>query len=368
MRDLRVREMTPADCTRVAGIRVRAWQSAYRDLVPRSALDALSVERDTEHRRALLARGDASVVDLVAVGPPPAPSAHGSGDGEVLGRVCHGPYRDGEVRTGDAEVYALYVGPRWFGGGAGHALLTESVRRCAAAGFGRVFLWVLKGNGRARRFYERAGFRADGAEQSTEVDGVAVPEVRYVRELPGRAGSPLLRQPGQGVDGCLGEGRVGEGLVEDRASSGVAECAEAFHAGEGHPAVGVVRAQSAAQGGDQGGHRLGGAQHDEEAHGVQGVGDAEFVGGEGRRRAGRAGVAEAGQGVRGGGAARRVAVVEEQDEGLEGAAVARGPQPEGGQFPGPQRSARCGEDIGQFVEVLRRHELPELRRPARLLP
>lgn len=42
---------------------------------------------------------------------------------------------------------------------------------------------MLKENDRARRFYERAGFRADGAEEPFEVDGVAVPEVRYTRTL-----------------------------------------------------------------------------------------------------------------------------------------------------------------------------------------
>lgn len=46
-----------------------------------------------------------------------------------------------------------------------------------------MLLWVLKGNARARRFYERAGFRPDGAEEPFEVEGVAVPEVRYVRAL-----------------------------------------------------------------------------------------------------------------------------------------------------------------------------------------
>ena len=48
-----------------------------------------------------------------------------------------------------------------------------------------MLLWVLKGNDRARRFYQRAGFTADGAEEPFDVDGVAVPEVRYVRELLG---------------------------------------------------------------------------------------------------------------------------------------------------------------------------------------
>lgn len=41
-------------------------------------------------------------------------------------------------------------------------------------------LWVAKDNTRARRFYERAGCRPDGAERSEEYAGTAVPEVRYV--------------------------------------------------------------------------------------------------------------------------------------------------------------------------------------------
>lgn len=80
-------------------------------------------------------------------------------------------------------MYALYVHPDQMGQGVGRALLTESVARCSAAGHGRLLLWVLKENDRARRFYERAGFRADGAEEPFEVDGVAVPEVRYTRTL-----------------------------------------------------------------------------------------------------------------------------------------------------------------------------------------
>lgn len=169
-----VRRMTAADCERVAEIRVQGWRDAYRGLIPRSYLDALSVERDAERHRTRVARGDAHRVDLVA-----------EEAGRVVGWACHGPYRDGEVRTEDAELYALYVAPGHQGRGAGRALLTEAVRRCAADGRPRMFLWVLKGNTQARRFYERAGFRADGAEEPFEADGVTVPEVRYVTDLRG---------------------------------------------------------------------------------------------------------------------------------------------------------------------------------------
>jgi GNAT superfamily N-acetyltransferase len=166
--------MTLADCDRVAEIRIRGWQSAYRGLIPQPYLDGLSVEEDAERRRTYLSQGDGSVVNLVA---------EDSG-GEIVGWACHGPYREGEVLTPDAELYAIYVHPDQVGRGTGQALLTECVARCTAAGHGRLLLWVLKGNDRARRFYERAGLRADGAEEPFEVDGVAVPEVRYARRLP----------------------------------------------------------------------------------------------------------------------------------------------------------------------------------------
>ncbi|MFF4269394.1 GNAT family N-acetyltransferase [Streptomyces sp. NPDC001536] len=168
----RVREMTLADCDRVAEIRIRGWQNAYRGLMPQPYLDALSVSEDAERRRKRFRQSDGSVVNLVA-----------EQDGELLGWAAHGPYRDGEVRTGGAELYAIYVDAQRFGSGTGHALLQESVRQCTAAGHPRMYLWVLKGNTRARAFYERAGFRADGAEEPFDVDGVAVPEVRYLRTL-----------------------------------------------------------------------------------------------------------------------------------------------------------------------------------------
>ncbi|MGC0328648.1 ribosomal protein S18 acetylase RimI-like enzyme [Streptomyces sp. SAI-170] len=169
---VRVRPMTLADCDRVAEIRIGGWQRAYRGLMPQSHLDGLSVTEDAARHRTRFAAADGSALDLVA-----------ERAGEVVGWACHGPYRDGEVRTADAELYAIYVDPAHYGDGIGGALLGESVRRCTAAGHPRMLLWVLKDNTRARRFYERAGFRADGTEEPYEVAGVPVPEVRYVREL-----------------------------------------------------------------------------------------------------------------------------------------------------------------------------------------
>ncbi|MGW1590588.1 N-acetyltransferase family protein [Streptomyces sp. NPDC002386] len=169
---LSIRPMVLGDCDRVSEIRIRGWRHAYRGLMPQPYLDALDVARDAEQRRTWFQQGNGAVVNLVA-----------ERGGEVVGWAACGPYRDGEVRTGDAELYAVYVDRDHLGTGVGRSLLAEAVERCA--GHPRMFLWVLRENTRARRFYERAGFRWDGAEEPFEAGGELVPEVRYARVLGG---------------------------------------------------------------------------------------------------------------------------------------------------------------------------------------
>ncbi|WP_349017266.1 GNAT family N-acetyltransferase [Streptomyces solicavernae] len=162
-----VRQMTSADCPAVADIRVRGWQFAYAGLIPRSYLDAMDVAEDTERCRERHARGDPAVVGLVA-----------ERAGRPVGWASFGPYRDSDLPPTDTELYALYVHPEHIGTGAGRALMDAVLARCASAGAPCVRLWVLRDNARARRFYARAGFEADGAEEVFEVHGAPVPEVR----------------------------------------------------------------------------------------------------------------------------------------------------------------------------------------------
>ncbi|KOT66295.1 MULTISPECIES: GNAT family N-acetyltransferase [Streptomyces] len=180
MEHLRVRDMTADDVDAVAVIRTRGWQAAYAGLMPQAYLDGLDPAEDAEQRRALFAAAPPEVVDLVA-----------ERDGGLVGWAAFGPARGqdgGPRRPPGGELYALYLSPERIGTGIGHALMDACLLRAAQQGFPSLCLWVLKGNVRARRFYERAGFLADGAEDAYEVDGTPVTEVRYRR--------PLTRLPG----------------------------------------------------------------------------------------------------------------------------------------------------------------------------
>lgn len=170
---VRIRDMTAGDCEAVAGIRVRGWQAAYPGIVPQPYLDAMDIAEETELRRGHLEQ-DSGTTNVVALAP----------DSTVTGWACYGPHRDGSGPLGDAELYALYVLPGRTGSGVGRALMAELTKRAEAAGFPAMVLWVLTENAPARRFYERAGFRPDGAENSFDICGTPVHEVRYARGGP----------------------------------------------------------------------------------------------------------------------------------------------------------------------------------------
>ncbi|MEU7162577.1 GNAT family N-acetyltransferase [Streptomyces chrestomyceticus] len=174
---VRIRDMTQADIDTVAVIRVRGWQAAYAGLMPQAYLDGLSAAEDAARRREFFAAAPPEVVNLVA-----------ERDGGLVGWAAFGPVRAvGGASPGPAsegELYALYLPPEHIGTGIGRALMDACLARAGHDGFRALSLWVLKGNARARRFYERAGFRADGAEEAYEVAGVDVPELRYRRALP----------------------------------------------------------------------------------------------------------------------------------------------------------------------------------------
>lgn len=162
-----VRPATVADAPAMGRLHVRAWQAAYRGHMPGDYLDGLRAsERAAGWERVLRLERDRGAV-LVA-----------EQAGEVTGFANVGPAED----SADAgELYAINVDPAHWGTGAGRALLLAAQAKLARLGFDETVLWVLPANARARRFYEIAGWVADGSERTMEVLGVVVPEVRYRR-------------------------------------------------------------------------------------------------------------------------------------------------------------------------------------------
>ena len=83
---------------------------------------------------------------------------------------------------------AIYLDPVFLGQGVGRALIADARGRLAARSFDVAVLWVMDGNERAIRFYERDGWRQDGAQRPIEIEDVTVGETRFRRHLDHAAG------------------------------------------------------------------------------------------------------------------------------------------------------------------------------------
>lgn len=167
---MNIRAAAARDAGPIARVHVRAWQLAYRDILPAHVLDALSVER---RELAWSERIAASAAILVA-----------DRTGAVVGWISFGPSRDSDATPSDGEVYGLYVDPDSWSEGVGTALWKGAGRDLFSSGYCVVKLWVLEANDRARRFYERLGFKPEyGMRKLYERDGATAPEIRYCRTL-----------------------------------------------------------------------------------------------------------------------------------------------------------------------------------------
>ncbi|MEV4344764.1 GNAT family N-acetyltransferase [Actinoplanes sp. NPDC049596] len=156
------------DAEALAEVHVRTWQTAYRGLVPQDHLDRMdpSTRRDGWRRRIqdnptgtlVLEDDDHGVAGFISV----SPSRDADTDPRLIG-----------------EVQAIYVSPGHWDRGAGRLLMRAGLRRLHEAGFEQVILWALETNQRARRFYERGGWRLDGATKTDDSRGFPLVEVRY---------------------------------------------------------------------------------------------------------------------------------------------------------------------------------------------
>ncbi len=100
--------------------------------------------------------------------------------GRVVGFAGCGAYRDNTLPD-CGEVYAIYVLAQYHGMKVGYELMKSACERLKD--YPKTALWVLEGNERAIRFYERFGFRFDGCEQEINL-GTPKVELRMICDNP----------------------------------------------------------------------------------------------------------------------------------------------------------------------------------------
>ena len=171
-----IRKATLGDARAIAEVHVKSWQAAYRGLLPEDFLQGLSALR-REQQWKMGAENPEQVILVYEL--------------ESIVAFCSfAPSRDDDVdRILVAELGTIYALEHVWGQGIGKLLWTEAVLHMRERSFTEVTLWVLKGNERALRFYQRMGMRADGAVKTEKIrlekinQNLELHELRYRMKL-----------------------------------------------------------------------------------------------------------------------------------------------------------------------------------------
>ncbi len=178
LREVVIREAVEADAAEMGRLHVRAWQAAYRGIMPDEYLDGLRPDDRIEMWRGHFARADRAPL-LVAVS-----------SGAVVGFAVFGAEAAAEPSPSCGELYAMNLDPDSWGQGIGRLLLRSVTEALTAMGYGEAVLWVVPQNDRARALYESEGWSADGGVSTEDIMGVTVTDIRYRTLLPAtRAGN-----------------------------------------------------------------------------------------------------------------------------------------------------------------------------------
>ncbi len=167
-----VREAVAEDAPAIVSLHVRSWQAGYEGVISSDYLRGLDLDLAQRtvnwQMRIIGAQAENRLVLVSEV------------DGEVAAWLSSGPCRDTDPgKPPPGEVFGCYVDPVHWRRGVGSVLMAEALARLAVAGYSEAVLWVLKDNLRARAFYERHGWSADGGCKWFEVADASYPEVRY---------------------------------------------------------------------------------------------------------------------------------------------------------------------------------------------
>jgi GNAT superfamily N-acetyltransferase len=171
-----IREAAPSDAPEFAFSQILAWREAYAGILEAEYLAGMDFERLTRSWARILEDDDQNVRRLAV-----------TVEGAAVGWSGFGKPRD-PVSEGTGEIHALNLLPAYWSRGLGSELFAASVDGLRAMGYERAYLWVADGNDRAHRFYDRHGWRPDGA---TKRDSRFDPPL-----LESRLSKSLLEDPG----------------------------------------------------------------------------------------------------------------------------------------------------------------------------
>jgi len=156
-----IRRALPEDAYDLAVCGLSCWQSAYKGIIPDEYLDNMWAKKEQRVegiRKWLTDPGDV-IPHCVML------------ENKMIGFL--------DIHITDANIWAIYLTEEFWGKGYGKQILDFAINKLKSLGHKKIYLWVLEENNRARRFYEKHGFRFDGTKREREY-GKPLVQLQYV--------------------------------------------------------------------------------------------------------------------------------------------------------------------------------------------
>jgi len=161
-----VRAAAATDAPAIARVRIDAWRSTYRGMIPDAYLDGMSVDESESHWRRILQAAPGRFSVFVAV------------EGEAVVGFAAGHMLEPPKLGCDAELSAIYLRADRRRTGIGRRLAGTVAAAQRGHGATALLTWVIAGNRPARAFYEALGAELL-VEQPFQWDGIDLVETGY---------------------------------------------------------------------------------------------------------------------------------------------------------------------------------------------
>jgi GNAT superfamily N-acetyltransferase len=165
-----IREARPTDLSEIAEVHMLARQAAYAHFFPHDYLMGLTLEYCEQVWRERLSP-PAAWKTLVA-----------EEDAKVRGLASYGQ-NEQDLPADIGELLSLHISADRWEHGIGTALIRAAEHELRNLGFKNAVLWVYEQNERARRFYERRGWSAEGTRNVADRGGAPIVQLRYAKTL-----------------------------------------------------------------------------------------------------------------------------------------------------------------------------------------
>jgi len=169
---MNIRQATAKDADLIADINIDAWQVGYKGIMSESYLNALRLDEKKVQWNSALSSNDPGINIVIEY------------QNIVSGFCVFGPVRDKDLKSNsNGEIVALNVASNKWGLGLGSKLFEKVTELAIKKKWNSLYLWVLKDNARALRFYKSKGFVLEGAEQiNVKLTGEKLIEVRLFKK------------------------------------------------------------------------------------------------------------------------------------------------------------------------------------------